>query len=259
MKIWRILLFSLLLLCPAAFAADDGEIREQKFHYDGLGVENGFLTGIIASDSAEERRNVRIKLVARDDSGKSLWERYLLFKVFAPYERKNIKEYYGERLPKPTRFSFTLEDESTPSTRLKERESGMRTHVPGLRLSGDGSGRTERHRLLPGPKRVAFKHSGKDNFDLWLLGDKNQRLKPLAQRVGQVADFKDVELPGDGIYAFEVQADGPWEIIVYDTHLEEVKAQTLAAPPKERSIQDGSAGGVKGDRDPAGGFTLKNY
>lgn len=82
-------------------------------------------------------------------------------------------------------------------------------------LSGEGSAATELFSMTSGLKRINFTHQGEANFIVSLLDEEGREVEfALANDIGNVKTSSTATIPEDGIYLFQVQADGPWTIDV---------------------------------------------
>lgn len=82
-------------------------------------------------------------------------------------------------------------------------------------FSGKGSAATELFSMSSGLKRINFTHQGEANFIVSLLDEEGREVEfALANEIGNVQTSSTATILEDGIYLFQVQADGPWTIDV---------------------------------------------
>lgn len=82
-------------------------------------------------------------------------------------------------------------------------------------FSGEGSAATELFSMSSGLKRVNFTHHGEANFIVSLLDEEGREVEfALANEIGNVQTSSTATILDDGIYLFQVQADGPWTLDV---------------------------------------------
>jgi hypothetical protein len=84
-----------------------------------------------------------------------------------------------------------------------------------------GKTATDFFNLEQGSKRFDMTHQGNNYFSVWLL-DKNGARLPgglLANEVGPYEGSRAIQVPRDGIYLLQVEADGPWSVKVEGLNL----------------------------------------
>ena len=82
-------------------------------------------------------------------------------------------------------------------------------------FSGQGGAATELFSMNSGLKRINFSHQGEMNFIVTLLDSEGREVEfALANDIGTVETSTTATIPQDGIYLFQVEADGPWTIDV---------------------------------------------
>jgi hypothetical protein len=80
-------------------------------------------------------------------------------------------------------------------------------------LSGPNQAAAGPIQLRSGLARFALKHSGDGNFAVWLIDDSGENVALLANDIGRF-DGSKAEHVSDGIYWFDVSANGNWSIAV---------------------------------------------
>jgi len=65
-----------------------------------------------------------------------------------------------------------------------------------------------------GLKTVKMTHDGKRNFAVWLLDSMGDRVELLVNEIGSFDGSKAVRIPTDGIYLFDIAADGNWTVVL---------------------------------------------
>ncbi len=83
-------------------------------------------------------------------------------------------------------------------------------------FSGNSAQATQLFELSGGLHRVEMTHEGDSNFIVDLLDENGASAVPmgLVNEIGPFEGSRAMTVPGDGIYLFSVQANGPWTITV---------------------------------------------
>ncbi len=83
-------------------------------------------------------------------------------------------------------------------------------------FSGSSKTATDLFELSRGLKRFNMTHQGSENFIVDLLDENGARVEiaGLVNEIGPFNGSKAVQVPEDGIYLLQVEADGPWTIQV---------------------------------------------
>jgi hypothetical protein len=83
-------------------------------------------------------------------------------------------------------------------------------------FSGNSAQATQLFELSGGLHRVELTHQGDANFIVDLLDENGASVVPmgLVNEIGPFDGSRAMTVPGDGIYLFSVQANGPWTITV---------------------------------------------
>ena len=84
----------------------------------------------------------------------------------------------------------------------------------GINLTGSGQTATEPFELESGLAVFRMAHQGNRNFIVWLLDSNGRRVDLLVNEIGSFSGSKAVQIPRDGTYLLQVQADGPWSVQV---------------------------------------------
>jgi hypothetical protein len=79
-------------------------------------------------------------------------------------------------------------------------------------FSGTGPAATPLFAAPTGLRRVTFSHSGSRNFIVQFMDAQGQRLDLVHNGIGPADGSQGVRVPSAGVYLFNVQADGAWEI-----------------------------------------------
>jgi len=111
--------------------------------------------------------------------------------------------------PAPTSPSEGKAPSKEESPAAEEEGSGG-----GFTLSGSGQTATEPFELESGLSIFRITHQGERPFSVWLLADNGRRVDLLANEIGSFSGSKAVQIPRDGTYLLQVEADGPWTIQV---------------------------------------------
>ena len=81
-----------------------------------------------------------------------------------------------------------------------------------ISLSGTGQQAAGPTNLMKGLSIFSIKHSGNRHFSIWLKDDKGNNVNLLVNEVGSFDGSKAVEIPNDGDYYFDIDADGKWSL-----------------------------------------------
>ena len=85
----------------------------------------------------------------------------------------------------------------------------------GISLSGTGQAATEPFELESGLAVFRIAHQGNRNFIVYLLDQNGARVgTSLANEIGSFSSSKAIQIPTDGTYLLQVDADGAWTIEV---------------------------------------------
>ncbi len=85
----------------------------------------------------------------------------------------------------------------------------------GISLSGNGQTATEPFELESDLAVFRMAHQGNRNFIVYLLDRNGARVGPsLANEIGSFSGSKAIQIPRDGTYLLQVEADGSWTIQV---------------------------------------------
>jgi hypothetical protein len=84
-----------------------------------------------------------------------------------------------------------------------------------LEFSGTGPQATEQFDLSAGLARFEMTHQGESNFIVTLLDDEGAEVgSSLMNEIGPIDSSQAVQIPEDGTYLLNVDADGAWTIRV---------------------------------------------
>lgn len=107
----------------------------------------------------------------------------------------------------PVVSSTTVSDSPSQTEQITE-------PVP-IELSGTGQKATQKFKLEQGLSEFSMKYRGSSNFIVWLVdGETGQNVELLANEIGSFDGSKAVGITADGDYILNVQADGPWTVII---------------------------------------------
>lgn len=84
----------------------------------------------------------------------------------------------------------------------------------GITLTGSGKTATEPFELESGLAVFRLSHQGNRNFIVYILDQNGRRVDSLANEIGSFSGSKAVQIPRDGTYLLQVEADGPWTVQV---------------------------------------------
>ena len=79
-------------------------------------------------------------------------------------------------------------------------------------FNGSGQQTTELFSTEKGLKTVKMTHSGSSNFIVYLQDKSGNKLELLVNEIGPFDGSKAVKIARDGIYLFDVEAEGNWQI-----------------------------------------------
>lgn len=79
-------------------------------------------------------------------------------------------------------------------------------------FNGSGQQTTELFSTEKGLKTVKMTHSGSSNFIVYLLDKSGNQLELLVNEIGPFDGSKAVKIARDGIYLFDIEAEGDWQI-----------------------------------------------
>ena len=83
-----------------------------------------------------------------------------------------------------------------------------------ISLSGVGQQASHKFQLQQGLSIFKMTHNGTSNFAVVLYDSNGQYIDLLANQIGKFDGSKAESIPSDGIYLFDVQADGNWTITI---------------------------------------------
>ena len=84
-----------------------------------------------------------------------------------------------------------------------------------LEFSGVGPQATEQFELSAGLARFEMAHQGESNFIVELLDEEGAEVGPsLMNEIGSIDSSQAIQIPEDGTYLLNVDADGSWTIRV---------------------------------------------
>lgn len=96
-----------------------------------------------------------------------------------------------------------------------------------IEFTGEGATITDEFELETGPTLVEGSHGGESTFDVRIVPDESDEDYALITRVGEFEGSTGTFIE-DGTYLLEVDADGPWELVVRQPRAAETEA---ADPP----------------------------
>lgn len=113
-----------------------------------------------------------------------------------------------------TESSFGAPPKEDPSPEKESQpEEGARSSA-GITLTGSGQTATEPFELESGLAVFRMTHQGNRNFIVYLLDQNGRRVDLLVNDIGSSSGSKAVQIPRDGTYLLQVEADGPWTVQV---------------------------------------------
>lgn len=116
--------------------------------------------------------------------------------------------------------SGTNEGQDRPDSSLEEQEAeegeGAEPQPEPLEFSGTGPQATEPFELSAGLARFEMTHQGESNFIVELLDEEGNEVGmfSLVNEIGPYDGSQAVQIPEDGTYLLNVDADGAWTIRV---------------------------------------------
>lgn len=116
--------------------------------------------------------------------------------------------------PAPTPSSDRKSLPKEESADAEEEGSGGGGSSGGFTLSGSGQTATEPFELESGLSIFRISYQGERYFSVWLFANDGERVELLASEIGSFSGSKAVQVPRDGTYLLQVEAEGPWTIQV---------------------------------------------
>ena len=119
----------------------------------------------------------------------------------------------GGRALVPLRFvaealgAEVIWDEQTKSVIITSRKPLVK------QLNGIGNGNTENLELRAGFTHILFQYTGSSNYIVRLLDADKNEIELIANEIGHCSGNKVISVK-QGIYQFQVEAAGPWSIVV---------------------------------------------
>jgi hypothetical protein len=113
-----------------------------------------------------------------------------------------------------TKSSFVAPPKKGPSPETESQSKEEGRSSAGITLTGSGQTATESFELESGLAVFRLAHQGNRNFIVYLLDQNGRRVDLLVNEIGSSSGSKAVQIPRDGTYLLQVEADGPWTVQV---------------------------------------------
>jgi hypothetical protein len=183
----------------APYSVTDYSFSPAQVQGDSASVDVEFT----ATSASGEERLQRTQEFVRENGDWRVVMRPKQVAVFTATD--NVAE--KESMPAlPGKVGSSSEEESQPE------EEGRSS--AGITLSGSGQTATEPFELEYGLAVFRMAHQGNRNFIVWLLDSNGRRVDLLVNEIGSSSGSKAVQIPRDGTYLLQVEADGPWTVQV---------------------------------------------
>ncbi len=110
---------------------------------------------------------------------------------------ETVESAVGKPIKQPVRMTFS----TAPATPISP-----------TKFAGSGKDFTSKAQFEEGLLIVNYRHSGERNFIVWMLNDKGEKQKLIANEIGSCNGRSAFKIVFAGDYLFDVTADGSWEI-----------------------------------------------